>query len=456
MSFPRYPKYADSGIEWLGPVPEHWEVRRLRLVAEIGPSKTEVSTLDREMCVSFLPMEAIGDDGSLSLERERTVAELESGYTYFREGDVTLAKITPCFENGKGAVMRGLLNGVGFGTTELIVARPRPSALLSDYLHYVFTSTPFRAIGESHMYGAGGQKRVPDSFVRDFTTALPPLDEQSCIVTVLDRETAKIDALIAEQKRLMELLQEKRQAVISHAVTKGLNPDAPMKPSGVEWLGDVPAHWDIKPLKQVARIDNAGSFGAEPGEENVPLPVATTAQIDKDGRFRVSEMPVRGFTHADVNRYVCSSGDILVVKSSGSVTNIISGKAGLVDDQNPRFVFSNFLMRVRCDHQVASPAFIYALLRSSLTRQRVELMCSTTTYPNLRIGEYVSSPLPIPPLEEQTSIMRCLSADCDKIDGLAVEASHAIDLLEERRKALISAAVTGQIDIRQHVAMESA
>ena len=123
MSFPRYPKYADSGIQWLGHVPEHWVVRRLRLVAEIGPSKTEVSTLDREMSVSFLPMEAIGDDGSLSLERERTIAELESGYTYFREGDVTLAKITPCFENGKSAVFRNLTGGIGSGTTELHIVR---------------------------------------------------------------------------------------------------------------------------------------------------------------------------------------------------------------------------------------------------------------------------------------------------------------------------------------------
>ena len=158
MSFPRYPKHKDSGVEWLGEVPEHWKVKRLRFVAELNPSKSEVSHLDRDTTVSFLPMEAIGDDGMLSLDKEKTLGEVESGYTYFREGDVTVAKITPCYENGKGAVMSGLINGIGFGTTELIVARPYPGEIVGTYLHYLFISPDFRSIGESHMYGAGSRK----------------------------------------------------------------------------------------------------------------------------------------------------------------------------------------------------------------------------------------------------------------------------------------------------------
>ena len=117
MSFPRYAKYKDSGVEWLGEVPEGWEVKRIRFVAQLNPSKSEIASLDRETEVSFLPMEAVGEDGSLALERSRRMSDVESGYTYFREGDVSIAKITPCFENGKGAVMRGLIGGIGFGTT---------------------------------------------------------------------------------------------------------------------------------------------------------------------------------------------------------------------------------------------------------------------------------------------------------------------------------------------------
>lgn len=212
-------KMKDSGVEWLGMVPECWEVKRLRFAAKLNPSKSELSALDRSTLVSFLPMECIGEDGTLQLEKEKPIGELETGYTYFRDGDVTIAKITPCYENGKGAIMRGLLNGVGFGTTELIVIRPLDQAATPSYLQYLFTSSSFRKIGESHMYGAGGQKRVPDSFVRDFSPAFPPYSEQIQIASFLDHETAKIDALTTEAKHGIDLLQERRSALISAAVT---------------------------------------------------------------------------------------------------------------------------------------------------------------------------------------------------------------------------------------------
>lgn len=209
----------DSGIEWLGEVPAHWDVKRLRFVADLNPSKSEIAEVSRDTEVSFLPMEAIGDDGSLKLDKTRSVGEVESGYTYFREGDVTIAKITPCFENGKGAVMRGLVSGVGFGTTELIVARPRERRGTSEYLHWLFVSTPFRKLGEGAMYGAGGQKRTPDDFVRDFAVAFPDVNEQRIIAAFLDRETAKLDVLTTEARRAVELLKERRSALISAAVT---------------------------------------------------------------------------------------------------------------------------------------------------------------------------------------------------------------------------------------------
>lgn len=209
----------DSGVEWLGEVPEHWEVKRLRFVALLNPSKSEATKLDRETEVSFLPMEAIGDDGTLSLERTRSIGEVEMGYTYFQEGDVTIAKITPCFENGKGAVMRGLFGGIGFGTTELIVARPILSHTISDYLHWIFISTPFRKLGQASMYGAGGQKRVPDDFVRNFAIAFPNAAEQKQITIFLDYEIAKINTLTTEAQTAITLLQERRIALISSAVS---------------------------------------------------------------------------------------------------------------------------------------------------------------------------------------------------------------------------------------------
>ena len=208
-----------SGIEWLGDVPAHWEVKRIRYVADLNPSKSEVAKLDRDLLVSFLPMAAIGEDGTLTLDTANKIGELETGYTYFRNGDVTIAKITPCYENGKGARMEGLTNGIGFGTTELIVVRPKPTEVLGTFLHYLFISQKFRNSGESHMYGAGGQKRVPDDFVRNFATAFPQLSEQRAITKFIGDELGRFDTLTAEAQRAIDLLQERRTALISAAVT---------------------------------------------------------------------------------------------------------------------------------------------------------------------------------------------------------------------------------------------
>ena len=209
----------DSGVAWLGEVPGHWAVKRLRFVAELNPSKSEVTSLDKGTLVSFVPMEAIGEDGSLNLERERPISDVETGYTFFRDGDVTVAKITPCFENGKGAVMQGLKNGFGFGTTELIVARPVVTETFGEYLHWLFISTTFRKAGESFMYGAGGQKRVPDNFLRDFALAMPNIDEQREITAYLNHQTSQLDTLTQEAQTAIALLQERRTALISAAVT---------------------------------------------------------------------------------------------------------------------------------------------------------------------------------------------------------------------------------------------
>ena len=209
----------DSGVEWLGDVPEHWSVRRLRFIANLNPSKSECSNIGEDEEVSFLPMEAIGDDGSLNLEHVKPINEVNSGYTYFRNGDVTIAKITPCFENGKGAVMSGLKGHIGFGTTELIVVRPEQNISISEYIHLIFVSAYFRKLGESWMYGAGGQKRVPDEFVRNFKIGVPPVDEQRTIVALLDTETSRMDILVQEAENGINLLRERRMTLISDAVT---------------------------------------------------------------------------------------------------------------------------------------------------------------------------------------------------------------------------------------------
>src|SRR5690606_24100011 len=153
------------------------------------------------------------------------------------------------FENGKGAIAKGLTNGCAFGTTELHVLRVDLELLDPDFLFYLTISDWFRDLGESEMYGAGGQKRVPEDFIKNLITGIPPKHEQLTIVEFLDYKVAQIDALIAKKQSLLEKLAEQRTALISQAVTKGLDPSVPMKDSGVDWLGEIPAHWQCRRLR---------------------------------------------------------------------------------------------------------------------------------------------------------------------------------------------------------------
>jgi len=443
MSFPRYPKYKDSGVEWLGQVPEHWDVKRLRFVAELNPSKSEVNNLSRDTSISFLPMDAIGDAGTLRLDQEKAISEVESGYTYFRDGDVTVAKITPCYENGKGALMRGLVNGIGFGTTELIVARPKLDEITGTYLHYLFISPDFRSIGESHMYGAGGQKRVPDAFVRNFATAFPPVHEQIRIAAFLDRETAKIDALVAEQERLMELLKEKRQAVISHAVTKGLNPKAAMKSSGIEWLGDVPAHWAVPAFNYRYEVELGKMLDEKRITGNHLAPYLRNTDVQW-GRINVEGLPQMDFTGADLNRYGLRVGDLLVCEG-GEV-----GRAAIWNGELENCFYQKALHRIRPrDANRDSAKFLYFIFQAAAATGVFAGTGGKSTIAHLPAEALRRYRFAFPPLSEQLEIASFLDRESVRFDTLTAEAQRAIDLLQERRTAVISAAVTGQIDVRQ-------
>jgi type I restriction enzyme S subunit len=211
-------KMKDSGIEWMGKVPEHWQVKRLRFTAKVNPVKSEVAHLLPDTEVSFVPMEAVNEYGGLNLYQTNRIEDVYQGYTYFRDGDVVIAKITPCFENGKGSIATGLANGVGFGTTELHVVRPLLE-IDRQFFFYLSISIAFRQSGEAEMYGAGGQKRVPDSFIRDYRCPLPPMEEQQHIVAFLDSQTDKLDAMVEKINVSIDMLREHRTALISAVVT---------------------------------------------------------------------------------------------------------------------------------------------------------------------------------------------------------------------------------------------
>ena len=198
---------ADKAASAFGTLPEDWLRRRLRFDAQLNPKKSLLDMAPDEL-VSFVPMDAVGEYGGMSLDEVRELEDVYESYTYFANGDLCVAKITPCFENGKGALAEGLTNGVGFGTTELHVIRPKES-LDRRFLFYVTMADDFRKLGESEMYGAGGQKRINEGFIKDWMPPLPPLNTQQRIAQFLDEKTAQIDELIEKKRALLDRLAEK-------------------------------------------------------------------------------------------------------------------------------------------------------------------------------------------------------------------------------------------------------
>jgi type I restriction enzyme S subunit len=433
-SYRPYPKYKPSGVEWLGDVPEGWEVSRIKNVATINASKSEVSHLDPETEISFLPMEAVGDDGSLDASTTRQLADVLTCYTYVRENDVLVAKITPCFENGKGCIARGLNNGIGFATTEVVPIRPNKRSI-PEFLYFLLHGLPFRKVAEGSMYGAGGQKRVSDTFVAGYSFALPPLPEQQQIAAFLDRECGKLDALQAKQERLIELLKEKRQALISHAVTRGLDPTAKLKPSGVEWLGEVPEHWEIEKLWW--------HFGAEKGKDTQRL----TKEFCMDNP---GECPVYSGQTANegvmglIDHYDYDEGE-----RGGLFATTVGAKAMELKHLTARFSLSQNCMIIRPRHSRFDIRFYLHHFTPLFYFERQ--MIPDHMQPSFRVEDLLGYRIAIPPLAEQRAIVAHLDEKCWKIDQLKAKAERGIELLKERRSALISAAVTGKIDVRESI-----
>jgi len=444
-SFPRYPACKDSGVDWLGEIPAHWKVKRLKFGAELNPSPLATRRLSQDTAVSFVPMEAVGVHGGLDLSSTRPLVDVSPGYTYFADGDVVVAKITPCFENGKGALAAGLANGVAFGSTELHVLRAFDALVDSRYLFSVTLSDAFRRLGQAEMYGAGGQKRVPEAFVENFKHPLPRLPEQRAIAAFLGRETARIDTLVAKKERLIELLQEKRAAVITRTVTKGLDPAAPMKDSGADWIGQIPARWTLKRLKYIVPAITVGIV-VNPSKYYVDDGVPCLRSLNiVQGRISMNDIV---FISASANELHSKSkifaGDVVVVRTGNAGAAVVVPKelngANCID-----------LLIIRRS-KPADPGFLYYYINSTATSTQVEVHSVGAIQEHYNTGTLAELWMPVVPIDEQHEIVAFLNQETARIDALLTAVHQAIDHLYEYRAALIAAAVTGKIDVREDAA----
>jgi type I restriction enzyme S subunit len=416
-----------------------WPQTRLRYVADLNPSIRADLLAAQDTEVSFLPMEAIGEDGSINLERTRPVADVRNGYTYFEDGDVTFAKVTPCFENGKGALMRGLDGGAGFGTSELTVLRPKVGTD-ARYLRYVVQSEKFRQLGVGAMTGAGGLKRVPDEFTRDFATVWPDTSLQHIIANFLDEQTTRIDALIAEKERLLKTLAELRYSIISWAVTRGLRAGRKMARTSTSFIPEVPQGWTIGGLtKFIGPVIDYRGKTPEKVEEGVLL---VTARNIRDGflDYEVSSEYVRPGEYEEIMRRGRPQiGDVLFT------TEAPLGQVGNVDRVD--IALAQRVVKFRGLEGVLNNYFLKYWLMGDVVQSTLSTLATGSTAEGIKASKLGQIPLAVPPLVEQIEIVQHLDERRAAIDDAAAHVARHIDRLREYRSSLISAAVTGQLDI---------
>ena len=444
----RYPDYKDSGMEWIGEMPRHWKVLKAKHVGSSNPSKNNPKTTHlKDKIVVFLSMERVHTDGTIDQELRLPYSQLKNGYTYFEEGDILIAKVTPCFENGKIVHIKNLETSVGFGSTEFIVIRPNTQKVFPPFLFYLLYNEPLRSIGKNFMTSAVGLKRVPTEYVENFQVPIPTYQEQTQIANFLDRKTGQIDELIRVKERRIELLQEQRTALINQAVTKGLDPDVGMKPSSVEWIGEIPKHWEINRLKYVAKIlpSNVDKH-IYPDEIQVKLcnytDVYYNDYITVDSVLEKGSCNEREFT-----KFVLRKGDVIITKDSETPDDI--GVPTFVKDNLDNVVCGYHLTMIR--PLVCRGEFIFRFIQSDRTRRYFEVNSNGITRYGLGKASIENLLLPIPPDSEQRQIADFLNQKTKQIDELIVAELRKIELLKEYRQSLISEAVTGKIDVRNGV-----
>lgn len=433
MSFPAYSGYKHSGIELLGEFPDHWTLKRFK---NVFVERAERSTDGSEELLSvsayfgIKPRSETLDEGD-HLSR----AESLEGYKVCQAGDLVIN------------IMLAWNRGLGFSWQRGIVSPAYCVFYVTDgsvpeFLDYLVRSDECVRYFKTHSAGIMDSRLrlYPESFGRLFT-AIPPACEQTQIARFLDYETARIDALIDEQQRLIKLLKEKRQTVISNAVTKGLDPTVPMKDSGVEWLGEVPAHWSSIQIGRVCRkVSDGPHFSPNYVDDGVMFLSARNIAVDgwhlDDAKF-VSEEDYLEFCR----RIVPEKGDVLYTK--GGTTGIAR-----VVDLDERFQVWVHVAVLKLDREQVDPHYMAFSLNSTGCYEQSQLHTRGATNQDLGLTRMIKIWFALPPREEQIRICEFLSLALSKIDDLIAEAATVTGLLGERRSALISAAVTGKIDVR--------
>lgn len=443
--FQSYPAYKDSGVEWLGEIPAHWEVRRLKSTAFVQLSNVDKKSVEDQQSVRLCNYTDVYYNERITAELDfmaATATPEQVRRFSLRAGDVLITKDSESWTDI---------------AVPAVVVEDLPEVLCGYHLAHVrpgaghvgaFLSRAFSAIGPRDQFqvAANGITRfgLCGDAIQTGVFAFPPEPEQRAIAAFLDRETARIDALVAKKERLIELLQEKRTALITRTVTKGLDPTVPMKDSGIEWLGEIPAHWEVKALSRMLLRITYGFTNPMPIGDVGPY-MLTALDI---GEGQILYENARRTTHDAFERLLTDKsrprkGDLLLTKD-GTL-----GRVAVADAQLACINQSVALLRFDSATDVA---FMQHALRSAPYQERIIFEAGGTAIKHIYISRLARMPIAQPAAEEQRAIAAFLEVGTARIDPLVVKVHDAIDRLKELRTALISAAVTGKIDVRDEAA----
>lgn len=443
MKWKPYPKYKESGVNWLGEVPEGWAVTRLKYVA----------SLKGRLGWQGLRADEYTEDGPYLVTSEHFSNEqidwlrcyhvtpdryAQAPEIQLRPDDLLMMKDGAAM--GKLAYVESI-PGPACLNSHLLLFRPLKRRFANRFLFFVLGTPSFKAYMAQERTGTTFFGISQES-IGSFRLALPPIEQQHQILEHLNRRVIELDSLISKQERLIELLQEKRQALISHAVTKGLNSDAPMKPSGVEWLGEVPEHWKVTRLKYTVPSITVGIV-VTPAKYYVDEGVPCLRSLNISSKVINTENFV--YISPEANKLLRKSqiraGDVVVVRTGQTgtaavVTADLDG-ANCID-----------LLIIRRSGLMA-PEFLCHFLNSEQTIAQVEAVSEGAIQSHYNTSTLSELKVCVPPIREQIDILDFLDRGIKRIDTLLTRTQAAISLMREHRTALISAAVTGKIDVRE-------
>jgi type I restriction enzyme S subunit len=435
-----YPSYKPSGVEWLGELPSEWDCLPLRRLVSLDNDKVEA---DSEMPLPYVGMENIEPWTGRLLQLDPDAIP-EGISNRFVPGSVLFGKLRPYLAKAS------FVNFVGLCSSELLVLQS--VKLQPAYLKYELLTDGFISLVDSSTYGAK-MPRASWDFIGGVHLPVPPLEEQRGIAAFLDAETAKIDTLIEKKQALIEKLKEQRTALISRTVTRGLPPEAAraagldphprLKPSGVEWLGDVPEHWEVNKLKYLADVESGHTPSRSVPEywidTNIPW-----VSLNDSGFLRnhdyISETAVQISERGMAN----SSAHLL---PAGAVVFSRDATVGLCAITTRPMAVSQHFIAYICGPRLL-PRFLLLALKAMA--QHLERLSMGSTIPTIGMPDIHSLSAPVPPSTEQEVICEYIDAECSKLDQTAAQVEAAASCLREYRSALITAAVTGKIDVRQH------